>query len=86
MKETDSDKVSVVHYYKNTSDSDLTKLIGLSDGLSKQYGVYNPNGLIYCRFSRAKTTNNPLIADLSRPHYIYVERGAPGNHIFVKFF
>lgn len=39
-------------------------------------------GYITCKFSRSKTVNNRYVTDLLKPHYIYVERGAPGTRTF----
>jgi hypothetical protein len=47
--------------------------------LQKTEITFNEGGYIKCRFSRPKTTESKFIADLSKPHYVYVERGAPGR-------
>jgi hypothetical protein len=77
MKEPDSDTISIVNYYKNTSDSELLKLD--DNNILKKQGIYSPEGFIYCKFSREKSSSNPLVTDLNKPHYIYVERGSPGK-------
>lgn len=84
MKDANSDKVSVVHYYKNNSDSDLVKLVEPDDNIVKKQGLYSPEGYIYCKFSRPKFSHNSMVTDLNKPHYIYVERGSPGELINEK--
>lgn len=84
MKDANSDTVSIVHYYKNTSDSDLVKLIDPDNNLVKKQGLYSPEGYIYCKFSRPKFSHNSMITDLNKPHFIYVERGSPGELINEK--
>lgn len=84
MKDPKSDAVSVMHYYKNSSDSDLIKLIEPDDNIVKRQGLYSPEGYIYCKFSRPKFSHNSMITDLGKPHYLYVERGSPGELINEK--
>jgi hypothetical protein len=78
MKDSKSDTVSVVQYYKNSSDSDLVKLVEPDDNIVKKQGMYSPEGYIYCKFSRPQFSHNSMITDLTKPHYIYVERGSKG--------
>jgi hypothetical protein len=73
--------VSVIQYFKNTNDGELVKLVDASDNLINTAGYYNPAGYIYCKFSRPKESSNPLVADLTKPQYIYIERGAPNELI-----
>lgn len=70
-------KVSVVQYYKNSSGHDLLRLTASEDNLVKTDG-YTSDGLMNCKFSRPKESINKLITDLSKPHYIYIERGSIG--------
>lgn len=84
LKDTNSETVSVVHYFKNSSDSDLIKLVAPDDNLVKKQGSYSPEGYIYCKFSRPKFSHNSMITDLNKPHYIYVERGSAGELINEK--
>lgn len=84
MKDGASDDVRIVHYYKNTSDSDLVKLHEPEDNLVKRQGMYSPEGYIICKFSRPKFSNSPMVTDLNKPHYIYVERGQTGELINEK--
>lgn len=84
MKDANSDTVSVAHYYKNSSDSNLIKLVAPDDNIVKRQGMYSPEGYIYCKFSRPKFSHNSMITDLTKPHYIYVERGSKGELINEK--
>jgi len=84
LKDASSDSVSVLHYFKNSSDSDLVKLSEPDDNIVRRQGLYSPDGYIYCKFSRPKSSHNSLITDLNKPHFIYVERGSPGELINEK--
>ena len=79
LKQHGTENVFVQQYFKNTNDGELVKLVGPSDNLLNKEGFYNAAGYIYCRFSRPKASSNPLITDLSQPHYVYIERGTPGE-------
>lgn len=76
----DFSQVSVIQYYKNSTGNDLVRLTASEDNLVKKEG-YGSEGLINCKFSRPKQSINKLITDLSKPHYIYIERGSLGNKI-----
>ena len=49
------------------------------DYLNKKSIIYNQKeGYINCKFSRARTVaNNRWVTDLSKPHYIHIQRGTP---------
>lgn len=78
-----NEKLSIDHYYRKKDDSKLIKLEP-EDYLRKKFISFNQAGYIYCRFSRAKTTENSYVTDLAKPHYVYIERGAPGEAITDK--
>lgn len=84
MKEPVLDRVSVIQYYKNSSGSELVRLTASDDNLVKIQGSYDLDGLITCKFSRPKVSINKLITDLTKPHYIYIERGSLGELISTK--
>ncbi len=69
----------MIQYYKNSSGSELVRLSPTDDNLLKKEGSYDLDGFITCKFSRPKQSNNKLVTDLSKPHYVYIERGSLGN-------
>lgn len=76
--------MSIDHYFKKKDDSTLYK-IEPEDYLKNKQISFNPTGaFISCKFSRAKTVDNEFVSDLAKPHYVYVERGAPGELIVDK--
>ena len=79
----EEEKLSIDHYYRRKDDPRLMR-IEPEDYLKKKYISFNPAGYIYCRFSRYKYTESSYVTDLSKPHYIYVERGAPGEQLADK--
>ena len=80
----DTEKLSIDHYIKKKDDSTLYK-IEPEDYLKNKQISFNPTGaFISCKFSRPKTVDNEFVSDLSKPHYVYVERGAPGELIVDK--
>ena len=80
----ETEKLSIDHYYKKKDNTHLFK-IEPEDYLKNKYIYYNSNeAYITCKFSRPKTVENEFVNDLSMPHFIYVERGAPGEMIVEK--
>ncbi|RNA19586.1 ferric-chelate reductase 1 [Brachionus plicatilis] len=80
----ETERLSIDHYYKKKDDSVLYK-IEPEDYLKNKEISYNAKeAYITCRFSRPKTVDNEFVSDLSKPHFIYVERGAPGEMIVEK--
>ncbi|CAF0777916.1 unnamed protein product [Brachionus calyciflorus] len=80
----DNEKLSIDHYFKKKDDSTLYK-IEPDDYLKNKEITFSQNGAyINCKFSRPKTVDNEFVSDLSQPHYVYVERGAPGEMIVDK--
>jgi hypothetical protein len=79
VKQPGTENVLVSQLYKHSKDSDLERLSEGTDNLVKKQGFYNPAGYIFCKFSRPKVSTNPLVTDLSIPHYVYIERGQPGE-------
>lgn len=68
------DKVSINHYYKQNTNSELVHLRSNEDGLLNKDGKYE-KGIINCTFSREIYTGNKLINNLNVPHYIHVGTG-----------
>lgn len=84
-RDPDNNQLSINHFYKPVEDSQLIKLEP-HDHLTSKFITYNQaDGFIYCRFSRPRTVeNNRYVTDLSQPHFIYIERGAPGEVVGEK--
>ncbi len=74
----EEEKLSVNQYFRRKDDQQLIKLEP-EDYLKKKFISFNQAGYIYCKFSRPKTSESIYVTDLSKPHYVFVERGAPGN-------
>jgi hypothetical protein len=82
-RDSNTEKVSIDHFYKRKDDSQLVRLDS-EDYLKNKFVAFNPEGFIHCKFSRPKTSDTRYIADLTKSHYVYVERGAPGEVIVEK--
>jgi len=84
MKEQLSDKVSVIQYYKNASGIELIRLTASENNLINTQASFDLDRLITCKFSRPKESTKKLITDLTKPHFIYIERGSLGELIGAK--
>lgn len=84
-RDPDTNRLSIDHFYKRVEDGQLIKLEP-HDSLVNKYITFNQaDGFIYCRFSRQRTVeNNRYVTDLAQPHFIYIERGAPGEIVGEK--
>jgi hypothetical protein len=88
MKEQLSVKVSVIQYYKNASGIELIRLTASENNLINTQASFDLDRLITCKFSRPKESTKKLITDLTKPHFIYIERGSLGIlfYFFLIFF
>ena len=79
----DTERLVVDQYFKPKGDS--SQMIQLSPSqLENTEITYDGNGLMKCKFSRPKSSDNKYVTDMNKPHYIYVERGAPGEVVAEK--
>ena len=74
----DTGKLGIDQYFKPKTES--SPMIQLSPNqLVNTHITYDEIGYINCKFSRTKESDNKYVTDMTKPHYIYVERGAPGE-------
>lgn len=79
----DTGRLAIDQYFKPKPDS--SPMIQLSPNqLLNTHITYDEIGLISCKFSRTKASENRYVTDMNKPHYIYVERGAPGETVGEK--
>jgi len=85
-RNADTNRLSIEHYYKRSEDAAQLIRLEPDDHLVNKYITFNQaDGFIYCRFSRRRTVeNNRYVTDLAQPHFIYIERGAPGEVVGEK--
>lgn len=80
----ETERLSIDHYFLKKDDTLLYKIEPEDNLKNKEINYNSKEAYITCKFSRPKTVDNEFVSDLSKPHFIYVERGAPGEMIVEK--
>ena len=72
-----TERSSIDHYFKKKDVNQLYKLEP-EDYLRNKLVSFDSVGIVSCKFSRTKASSSVYVGDLSKPQFIYVERGSPG--------